>query len=756
MSLMRGTRVALLIGCSDYEDPGFPQLPAPVQDISALKRVLANPSIGDFTVDTVFNRPSAAVSEEIESLFTDRKPDDLLLLYFSCHGVLDAKGRLSFVAANTNKARLGSTGISARWVTEQMDQSRSQRIVLLLDCCYSGAFSGGLRRRSSDVEEISEQFRGRGRVVITASDKLEYAYGSEFTNAVIRGLETGAADLDGDGQVAVGELYDYVYEQVRQKSPDQTPTMSADGMRGKFYLAKNPHAESPLSTELQQVLRSQLSWERLWAVDGLMRLMAGDVPGGQKRTARRELLRLRDNDTSPDIQAAAGEVLREMPLRPRATDHRPQRKRRLAIGSLVLMIAAGAAIAVPRMIPPDKIVAHTSIPCSPSTRFPNGILSFGTLLPKNTGASVYTGPALDAGVQLAMKEINEAGGIPSLTAVKLDPENQRDEDDAATDTASRSIDELLSHRVDVIIGPATSAVALKVIDKVTCAGVILFSPSNTSQVLTTYPDRGLYFRTAPSAVTEGAVLGKLVVADGNSTAVVMSRDDVYGNDLRAATATAIRESGGKVLDSFYYDPNARNYTEDIQRIKDKNPDAIVLIGFSESASILSGMIQKGLGSRSKRIYGSTSNLDNTLAGQVNPQDLGVLAGMRGTLPDVGDEMFVKRLREANPGLHNLSYAAQAYDAVMITALAAAAAGTDEPAAIAKEINDVTKGGEKCTSFSACMLLVKNRKDIAYAGPSGPLEFSDPGEPRSATYLISEIQADGTVKTLRKESVGLAR
>jgi ABC-type branched-subunit amino acid transport system substrate-binding protein len=749
MSLMSGTRVALLIGCSEYEDGGFPPLPAPVQDISALKRVLADPSIGDFIIDTVFNRSSAAVGEEIENLFADRKPDDLLLLYFSCHGVLDTKGRLSFVAANTKKERLDSTGISARWVTEQMDQSRSQRIVLLLDCCYSGAFSGGLRRRSADVEEISEQFRGRGRVVITASDKLEYAYGSEFTNAVVRGLETGAADLDGDGLVAVGELYDYVFEQVRQKSPDQTPTMSADGMRGRLYLAKNPHAESPLPAELQQVLRSQLPWERLWAVDGLKRLMAGDVPGGQKRTARRELLRLRDNDTSPDIQAAAGEAFHRISPPPRATDHQPQQKRRWAIGGLVLMIAVGAAVTVPHMISSDKMVAHTSIPCSPSTRLPDGILSFGTLLPKNTGAFVYTGPALDAGVQLAMKDINEAGGIPSLTAVKLDPGNQRDEDDPATDTASRSIDELLSHQVDVIIGPATSAVALKVIDKVTCAGVILFSPSSTAQVFTTYPDRGLFFRTAPSLVTEGAMLGKLVVADGNATAVVMSRDDVYGNDLRAATVTAIRESGGKVLDSFHYDLNARNYTKDIQRIKDKNPDAIVLIGLSESASILSGMAQKGLGPKSKRIYGSASNVNGSLAGQVNPQDPSVLTGMRGTLLDVGDDMFVKRLREANPGLHDLNRAAQAYDAVVITALAAAVAGTDEPAAIAKEINGVTKDGEKCTSFSACMMLVKNRKDIAYVGPSGPLEFSDSGEPRSATYLIGEIQADGTVKTLRK-------
>jgi branched-chain amino acid transport system substrate-binding protein len=307
--------------------------------------------------------------------------------------------------------------------------------------------------------------------------------------------------------------------------------------------------------------------------------------------------------------------------------------------------------------------------------------------------------------------------------------------------------------VDVIIGPGTSAVALKVINKVTCAGVMMFSPSNTSPVLTTYPSHGLYFRTAPSSVLEGSVLGKLIVADGNSTAVVMSRDDVYGNPLREATVKAIQESGGRILDSFHYNPDAPDHDKDVQRVKAKNPDAIVLIGFTESNRILAKLIKEGLGPRNKRVY--HSNITNILAGQVSPQDPGVLAGMRGIQLDAGNEAFMKRLREANPGLRDLTYAAQAYDAVVITALAAAVAGTDAPAAAAKQINDVTRAGERCTSFAACMTLVKDHKAIAYDGPSGPLRFTDHGEPSSATYAIGEIQADGTVKTLRSETITLA-
>ncbi|MGH3695371.1 MAG: hypothetical protein ACRDRX_15520 [Pseudonocardiaceae bacterium] len=170
------------------------------------------------------------------------------------------------------------------------------------------------------------------------------------------GLETGAADLDGDGRIAVSELYRYVYNRVRQENPDQTPTMSADGMCGQLYLARNPHAESPLPASLQQALGSPLPWERLWAIDGLKRLLADDVPGGQKRTARRELLRLRDDDTDPDVHATAGEAVHTVSPRLSTTDRRPQRTRRsrLVIGSLMLVIAV-----VVTLLP---ILEHSSTP----------------------------------------------------------------------------------------------------------------------------------------------------------------------------------------------------------------------------------------------------------------------------------------------------------------------------------------------------------------------------------------------------------
>jgi branched-chain amino acid transport system substrate-binding protein len=556
----------------------------------------------------------------------------------------------------------------------------------------------------------------------------------------LRGWRPERADLDGDGRVAVDELYKYVYDQVRKITASQTPTMSADRLRGRLYVAKNPHPPLPLPLDLQQAVNSGVPWQRVGAVDGLQRLLAGDHPGGLIRTARQTLIRLCD-DADPGVQAVATQALFKVSARPDGTDIPPEPKRRLVVVSLLLAIMFVAGVA--GFVRPAT--------CSPTVKPTDGVLSLGTLLPK-TGPFIYAGPAMTAGVQLAIKDITDAGGIPGIV-VKLDPANQRDEGDLSADTASQSIDALLSGGVDVIIGPATSAVAAKVIHKASCAGTVMFSPATTAAVLSTaeYDSHGRYFRTAPSDVFRSFVLGELVVADGNSTVALMSRDDLASDGLRQTTAQAIEDAGGRVLESFSYNQTTSNYDRDIQRIKAANPDAIVLIGFTENASILAKMIEQGLGPKNKHVYGA-GNMSSTLARQVNRQDPSVLAGMKGVLASDGEQTFVARIKEVNPELQDFTYAAQAYDAVVITALAAAV-GTDASAAIAEQINGVTKGGEKCLDFKSCMDLIRANKDIDYDGASGPLEFTDAGEPSSITYVISEIQADGTRKTIQSEKIG---
>jgi len=251
--------LALIIATDRYNDAGLRRLRGPAQDAAALGEVLADPAIGGYTVRTVVNQPAHVVNEEIEAFFTDRLLDDLLLLYVSCHGVKDDHGRLYFASSNTKLRRLAATAISSVFVGEQMDQCRSRKIVLLLDCCYSGAFARGMVPRAAPPVDVHERFDGRGRVVITASTAMEYAFEvggaglsgsgtpSLFTGALVRGLRTGDADRDGDGRISVDELYDYVYESVRDARSGQTPSMVSN-VQGELYVASSLRGGSPAST----------------------------------------------------------------------------------------------------------------------------------------------------------------------------------------------------------------------------------------------------------------------------------------------------------------------------------------------------------------------------------------------------------------------------------------------------------------------------------------------------------------------------
>ena len=145
---MDDARSALIVASDDYTDPGLRRLRAPANDAQALAAVLRDPAIGGFEVRTLLNKPAHEVNLAVEEFFADRRPGDLLLLHFSCHGVKDEDGELYFAASNSVLRRLGATAVAAEFVNRRMNRSRSRRVVLLLDCCYSGAFERGLTARA--------------------------------------------------------------------------------------------------------------------------------------------------------------------------------------------------------------------------------------------------------------------------------------------------------------------------------------------------------------------------------------------------------------------------------------------------------------------------------------------------------------------------------------------------------------------------------------------------------------------------------
>jgi hypothetical protein len=247
---LTGSRYALIVANSAYEDARLRQLRAPSRDADELARVLGDAEIGGFEVEQSRNEPAHLLRRRIALFFGDRSTGDVLLLHLSGHGVKDEDGSLHFATSDTDAQHLDATAIPADFLNRQMARSRSKSIVLFLDCCFSGAFARGALARGTATVGVKENFDGQGKIVLTSSNSAEYSFeGTEveghgdpsyFTTAVVTGLETGAADRDGDQLVSVEELYDYVYEEVRSRTPNQTPCKWTFDVRGDIFVARNP------------------------------------------------------------------------------------------------------------------------------------------------------------------------------------------------------------------------------------------------------------------------------------------------------------------------------------------------------------------------------------------------------------------------------------------------------------------------------------------------------------------------------------
>ena len=315
------TKSALIIANYQYQDPELRQLVTPAQDAESLARVLSNPAIGGFEVRTLINEPSHKVSLEIESFCDNRKRDDLLLVYFSGHGIKDADSQLYFATADTQLVQHNvrrSTAVSANFVNQVMSRSRSRRQILLLDCCYSGAFKEGMLAKGDQRVGAGEQLEGQGRVVLTASDALQYSFEGEqlqgegirsvFTSTLVHGLETGEADLDRDGCYGLDELYDYVHDRVADKHPQQKP-MKMGYVEGKIFIGNNPHPRAAeLPQELRDTLEHPLPLVRKGGVQELGKLLAASNKG-LVLAAQAALQSLAKEDDSQQVRSEAQKYL---------------------------------------------------------------------------------------------------------------------------------------------------------------------------------------------------------------------------------------------------------------------------------------------------------------------------------------------------------------------------------------------------------------------------------------------------------------
>src|SRR5215207_97072 len=276
-------KYALIIGNNKYNDPKLAQLKTPAADSTALAKVLDDKMIGSFDeVTPLINQTETRIRRAISTFLTNKKPDDLVLLYFSGHGVLDDRGRLYLALKDRQVDLLKATSIPSSFVADEMDSCRSKRQILILDCCHSGAFARGVKGEQRAITETTFEGSGFGRVVLTASDSTQYALEGDqvvkqtelslFTHFLLEGLKTGEADTNNDGHISLDEWYDYTYAKVISETPRQVPHKWSYNQQGDIIIARNPYVKKrvvELPNELLQALESSFVGIRESAVTEL-------------------------------------------------------------------------------------------------------------------------------------------------------------------------------------------------------------------------------------------------------------------------------------------------------------------------------------------------------------------------------------------------------------------------------------------------------------------------------------------------------
>jgi branched-chain amino acid transport system substrate-binding protein len=363
-------------------------------------------------------------------------------------------------------------------------------------------------------------------------------------------------------------------------------------------------------------------------------------------------------------------------------------------------------------------------------------LTIGTILPQS-GALAFLGPPEIAGVDLAVKDINEADLGIQVNVI------HRDSGDTTTDTATVSVTDLLSQNVSAIVGAASSGVSKTVIDQITGAGVVHFSPANTSPDFTTYEDGGLYFRTAPSDLLQGEVLGNVIAGDGKSTLGMLVLNDAYGTGLAAALKESFEAAGGEVVAEQLFNEGDTSFDAQVSALTAAAPDAIAVITFDQAKVVVPALV--GAGYPGDSLY----FVDGNLADYSADFEAGLIEGAKGTLPGLdidalGD--FRDRLLEIDPSLTDFSYAAESYDTVVLLALAALAANSTDGVDIASKLQEVSGGsggGEKATDFASAAQIILDGGTVDYDGASGPITLDEAGDPTEATIGIYQYGADNT-------------
>lgn len=362
-------------------------------------------------------------------------------------------------------------------------------------------------------------------------------------------------------------------------------------------------------------------------------------------------------------------------------------------------------------------------------------IRIGALIPQ-TGTLSGIGPALEQPLLMGVEEINAVeDGLVTVDVA----------DDGTDNTiAGQAVDQFLTGDHSAVIGPAASGVATAVWDEVDTADMVMCSGSSTGAIFSTEEYNPNHVRTAPSDNIQGPLLGNLILEDGHTDVAVVWRSDEYGVGFGEAVAAAIADSGGNVVMQQAYDKDLTSFTDLAQQIVATGAEALAMITFQEGGQLFLDLQSAGFEGQIYVADGFVDNVNDTVV-----PDLTQLAGIRGTYPSAapsnGEPTFGDRFADFAPPDTPTVFSAHMYDCLAILVLAAQVAQSSDPTVFVDQIIGVTRDGEKCELIADCLEMVWAGTDIDYDGASGPLDFSENGEPSLGVYNIIQYDAEGAVQ-----------
>lgn len=410
---------------------------------------------------------------------------------------------------------------------------------------------------------------------------------------------------------------------------------------------------------------------------------------------------------------------------PRALPPRTRRATLLAaVGLAAAVLTACTAAPMPTPTPtPTETIAPSG----------DGILRIGTLFP-TTGSTAFLGAAQVAGVKAAIREINAAGGVLGAPVEVFN----RDSGDASTETAEASFAALVEKGVDVIIGPSSSVLAERLLPKAIEAGIPLISPAATYPQLSELDADGLFSRTIPSYPHQGTLLGALLPEKKASEVALVTTGDELSLTIAAPLEAALAENDGELVANAKASA-ASGVAAAVAQVTKAKPDAVVLATPDNgelTRALIVGLTGAGYGGA--KLWLTSQNL----ADYSQALPAGTLDAVNGVLEGVQpDDAFIAKLKVEDPGLGDVRYAAEAYDATVIAALAAILAADDGGPSIASRVVAATREGIRCSSFGECIDVLTTEPDIAYEGIVGPLRLDDAGDPTTASYGVYVYNAE---------------